>query len=80
MCYKSTSMWGLASKQELKQLDKEAKAEIDAFVDGAKASPEPELKDLWTDIHYKGTVPPMMRGREMEEVSFLDQLSVPPRY
>ena len=38
--------WGLASEQELKQLDKEAMAEVDAAVDEAKASPEPELKDL----------------------------------
>jgi len=60
--------WGLASEQELKQLDKEAKAEVDAAVDEAKASPEPELKDLWTDIYYKGTEPPTMRGREREEV------------
>ncbi|KIM47212.1 hypothetical protein M413DRAFT_7776 [Hebeloma cylindrosporum] len=60
--------WGLASEQELKQLDKEAKAEVDAAVAEAKASPEPELKDLWTDIYYKGTEPPKMRGRERKEV------------
>ena len=40
--------WGLASEQKLKQLDKEAKVEVDAAVDEAKASPEPGLKDLWT--------------------------------
>ncbi|KAF8065400.1 mitochondrial pyruvate dehydrogenase E1 component beta subunit [Lyophyllum atratum] len=60
--------WGLASEHELKQLDKDAKAEVDAAVLEAKASPEPELKDLWTDIYYKGTEPPTMRGREREEV------------
>ncbi|KAJ6608248.1 dehydrogenase E1 component-domain-containing protein [Mycena sp. CBHHK59/15] len=60
--------WGLASEQELKQLDKEAKAEVDAAVEEAKASPEPLVKDLWTDIYYKGTEPPYMRGREREEV------------
>ncbi|KAF7327492.1 Pyruvate dehydrogenase E1 component subunit alpha [Mycena kentingensis (nom. inval.)] len=59
--------WGLASEQELKQLDKDAKAEVDAAVEEAKNSPEPELKDLWTDIYYKGTEPPFMRGREREE-------------
>jgi pyruvate dehydrogenase E1 component alpha subunit len=37
--------WRLASEQELKQFDKEAKAEVNAAVE-AKASPEPELKDL----------------------------------
>ena len=62
--------WGLASEQELKQLDKEAKADVDAAVDEAKANPEPELKDMWTDTYYKGIEPPMTRGREREEVSY----------
>ncbi|KAH9484590.1 Pyruvate dehydrogenase E1 component subunit alpha, mitochondrial [Psilocybe cubensis] len=60
--------WGVANEQELKQLDKEAKAEVDAAVEEAKASPEPLIKDLWTDIYYKNTEPPYMRGREREEV------------
>jgi len=60
--------WGLASEQDLKQLDKDAKAEVDAAVEEAKASPEPLIEDLWTDIYYKGTAPPYMRGREREEV------------
>jgi len=60
--------WGLATEQELKQLDKEAKAEVDQAVEEAKASPEPLDKDLWTDIYYKGTEPSYMRGREREEV------------
>jgi hypothetical protein len=60
----------LASEQELKQLDKEAKAEVDATVEEGKASPEPETKDLWADVYYKGTEPPVMRGREKDEVSF----------
>lgn len=53
------------------KFDKEAKAEVDAAVEEAKASPEPELKDLWTDIYYKGTEPAFMRGREREEVGLL---------
>ncbi|PPQ87409.1 hypothetical protein CVT25_008105 [Psilocybe cyanescens] len=60
--------WGVAAEQELKQLDKEAKAEVDAAVEEAKASPEPLIKDLWTDIYYKNTEPAYMRGREREEV------------
>lgn len=60
--------WGLATEQELKLLDKEAKAEVDEAVEEAKASPEPELGALWTDIYYKGTEPAVMRGREREEV------------
>ncbi|KAG6898517.1 hypothetical protein C0993_006277 [Termitomyces sp. T159_Od127] len=60
--------WGLATEQELKQLDKEAKAEVDKAVEEAKAGPEPEPEDLWTDIYYKGSEPAVMRGREREEV------------
>lgn len=60
--------WGLATEQELKKLDKDAKAEVDAAVAEAKESPEPVTVDLWSDIYYKNTGPPVMRGREREEV------------
>ncbi|TFL04248.1 pyruvate dehydrogenase e1 component alpha subunit [Pterulicium gracile] len=60
--------WGVATEQELKALDKEAKSEVDQAVEEAKASSEPAIKDLWTDIYYKGTEPSWMRGREREEV------------
>ncbi|KAG6875677.1 hypothetical protein C0992_002862 [Termitomyces sp. T32_za158] len=60
--------WGLATEQELKQLDKEAKAEVDKAVEEAKAGPEPDAADLWTDIYYKGSEPDVMRGREREEM------------
>ena len=62
--------WGLASEQELKKLDKDAKALVDAAVTEAKESPEPLADDLWTDIYYKNTEPSFMRGREREEVRF----------
>ena len=52
------------------KLDKEAKAEVDEAVEKAKGSPFPLEKDLWTDIYYKGTEPPFMRGREREEVHY----------
>ena len=58
------------TEEDLKKLDKEAKETVDKAVEEAKASPEPELKDLWTDIYYKGTEPPYMRGREREEVHY----------
>ncbi|KDQ16337.1 hypothetical protein BOTBODRAFT_31027 [Botryobasidium botryosum FD-172 SS1] len=60
--------WGVASEADLKAIDKQVKAEVDAAVEEAKASPEPEAKDLWTDIYYPGTGPASMRGREREEV------------
>jgi len=62
--------WGLATEQELKQFDKAAKAEVDQAVEEAKQSPEPSTDDLWTDIYYKGTEPPFMRGRERDEVHY----------
>jgi len=62
--------WGVVSEDELKRIDKQAKAVVDQAVEEAKASPEPELKDLWTDIYYKGTEPSYMRGREREEVHY----------
>jgi len=62
--------WGLATEDELKAIDKESKTEVDRAVEEAKASPEPDMKDFWTDIYYKGTEPPFMRGREREEVHY----------
>ncbi|KAF8552449.1 thiamine diphosphate-binding protein [Imleria badia] len=55
--------WGLATEQELKQLDKDAKAEVDQAVEEAKQSHEPLAKDLWTDIYYKNTEPPYMHDQ-----------------
>jgi len=60
--------WGVTDEQRLKDIDKGAKAEVDKAVEEAKESPQPDLKDFWTDIYYKGTEPPFMRGREKEEV------------
>ncbi|KIP08713.1 hypothetical protein PHLGIDRAFT_87730 [Phlebiopsis gigantea 11061_1 CR5-6] len=62
--------WGLASEEDLKKYDKEAKIEVDQAVEEAKASPFPVEKDLWTDIYYAGTQPSFMRGREREEVHY----------
>ena len=62
--------WGLASEDDLKGMDKAAKAEVDAAVEEAKASPFPSENELWTDIYSTGTEPPSMRGRDREEVHF----------
>lgn len=58
----------MTKDSSLQHIEKDAKAEVDLAVEEAKASPEPTPKDLWTDIYYKGTEPPLMRGREREEV------------
>jgi len=60
--------WGVATEDDLKELDKKAREEVNEAVEEAKKEPEPETKDLWTDIYYKGTEPPFMRGRDREEI------------
>ncbi|KAH8822547.1 mitochondrial pyruvate dehydrogenase E1 component beta subunit [Flagelloscypha sp. PMI_526] len=62
--------WGVATEQDLKTIDKEAKTVVDEAVEKAKASPEPGLDAFWGDIYFKGTEPPFMRGREREEVHY----------
>lgn len=62
--------WGVAEEGELKSIDKRSKEEVDQAVEEAKASPEPGLPELWTDIWYPGTEPEFMRGREKEEIHY----------
>ena len=40
-----------ASEDDLKSIDKEVKAIVNASADFAKESPEPDLDELWTDIY-----------------------------
>ncbi|MGB3147956.1 MAG: pyruvate dehydrogenase (acetyl-transferring) E1 component subunit alpha [Paracoccaceae bacterium] len=42
---------GQASEEELKAIDKEIKAIVNESAEFAKASPEPDLSELWTDIY-----------------------------
>lgn len=58
----------LATDAELKKLDKDIKAEIDLAVEEAKASPEPGLDQLYTDIYVKGTEPPFLRGVTSDDI------------
>lgn len=71
----------MTGKCTVQVIDKAAKQEVDKAVEEAKASPVPREEDLWTDIYYKGTEPPVMRGREREEVRrvilFAKQTSLP---
>ncbi|KAG6855560.1 hypothetical protein H0H87_001012 [Tephrocybe sp. NHM501043] len=62
--------WGLASADELKEIEKEAKATVSEAVEEAKASPEPPDEDLWTDIYHNGEASHIGRGRERKEVHF----------
>ncbi|MEM9971125.1 MAG: thiamine pyrophosphate-dependent enzyme, partial [Pseudomonadota bacterium] len=46
-----------ATGDELKEIDKEIKATVNASADFAKESPEPALSELWTDIYVDGVAP-----------------------
>lgn len=58
--------WGITDEAHLKQLDKDAKAEVDQAVKESKESPEPDLKDFWTDIYVR-TLP--LLGLELTSYS-----------
>lgn len=58
---------GVCTEDELKKLDKEVRAEIDAAVVEAKAAPEPDMNVLYTDIYAPGTEPPFIRGCAPDE-------------
>ena len=42
---------GLAADDDLKAIDKEIKEIVNESAEFAKASPEPDLSELWTDIY-----------------------------
>ncbi|KAJ2503293.1 alpha subunit of pyruvate dehydrogenase [Coemansia sp. RSA 1972] len=58
---------GVATEEELKIIEKQAKHFIDSELAKAKAEPEPLAADLWNDVYVKGTEVPYLRGRVPEE-------------
>ncbi|KAF9154043.1 alpha subunit of pyruvate dehydrogenase [Entomortierella chlamydospora] len=58
----------VVTEDELKAIDKAARAEVDAAVEEAKASPEPEIETFWTDVYKKEAGIPYLRGREPQEI------------
>jgi pyruvate dehydrogenase E1 component alpha subunit len=61
--------WGVTSEDELKQIDKDARAAADAEVAEAEkmAAPEATPKILFEDIYVRGSEPQFMRGRTPDE-------------
>ncbi|KAK3943071.1 DNA ligase 1 [Diplogelasinospora grovesii] len=57
--------WGVAQEDELKTLDKQARAHVneEVAIAEAMAPPEPTQKILFEDIYVKGSEPPFIRGR-----------------
>ena len=58
---------GVATEADLKAIDKEARKIVDQAAKEAEASPEPDIKEFFTEIYAKGTEPPSVRGREPGE-------------
>ncbi|KAJ1996079.1 alpha subunit of pyruvate dehydrogenase [Coemansia spiralis] len=58
------------TEEEIKAIDKEAKRLIDEALAKAKAVPEPQDAELWTDIYVKGSGVPYLRGRVPEETHY----------
>ncbi|CDH59749.1 mitochondrial pyruvate dehydrogenase e1component beta subunit [Lichtheimia corymbifera JMRC:FSU:9682] len=57
----------VATEEEIKAIDKEARKLIEKETQEAEASPEPDLKEFWSDIYIKGTEPSIIRGRVPSE-------------
>lgn len=64
--------WGVCSEDELKQIDKRAREDVDAEVADAEkmAPPEPTPKILFEDIYVRGSEPAYLRGRTPDETHY----------
>lgn len=61
--------WTVATEEELKAIDKEARSHVNEEVAAAEAMPvpDPTAKILFEDIYNPGSEPPFIRGRVPEE-------------
>ena len=61
--------WGVTSEEELKSIDKEARAYVDKEVSEAEAMAVPDTKPqiLFEDIYVRGSEPNFLRGRTPDE-------------
>ncbi len=61
--------WEVVTEEELKGIDKEARAYVDGEVAEAEnmAAPEATERNLFEDIYVRGSEPEFMRGRVPEE-------------
>ena len=61
--------WSVTTEEELKGIDKEARASVDREVAAAEkmAVPETTPKILYEDIYVRGSEPAFMRGRTPDE-------------
>jgi pyruvate dehydrogenase E1 component alpha subunit len=64
--------WGVTTEEELKSLDKTARANVDAEVAEAEQMPVPDntARNLFEDIYVRGSEPKWMRGRTVDETFY----------
>ncbi|KAK5946338.1 alpha subunit of pyruvate dehydrogenase [Knufia obscura] len=64
--------WEVCTEDELKQIDKQARADVDAEVAEAEkmAVPDPTAKILFEDIYVRGSEPAYLRGRTTDETYY----------
>jgi len=64
--------WGVCSEDELKQIDKKAREDVDSEVAVAEKmpAPEPTPKILFEDIYVRGSEPAYLRGRTPDETHY----------
>ena len=64
--------WEVCTEDELKQIDKQARSDIDAEVAEAEKMAEPEAtpKILFEDIYVRGSEPAYLRGRTTDETYY----------
>ncbi|KAJ5562227.1 Dehydrogenase E1 component [Penicillium sp. DV-2018c] len=64
--------WGVTTEEELKSLDKKARANVDAEVAEAEEMPVPDntARILYEDIYVRGSEPKWMRGRTVDETFY----------
>ncbi|ETI28099.1 pyruvate dehydrogenase (acetyl-transferring) E1 component, alpha subunit [Cladophialophora carrionii CBS 160.54] len=64
--------WGVCTEDELKQIDKKAREDVDSEVAEAEKMPvpEPTPKILFEDIYVRGSEPAYLRGRTPDETYY----------
>ncbi|KAI1318346.1 alpha subunit of pyruvate dehydrogenase [Mortierella claussenii] len=58
----------LTTEDEIRALDKAARAEVDKAAEEAKNDEQPDLEEFWTNVYAKGHEVPFLRGREPEVI------------
>ena len=70
--------WEVTTEEELKGIDKEARAFVDGEVAVAEKMSEPEAswKNLYEDIYVRGSEPEFLRGRIPEENFYYEKVDL----